>query len=474
VKILKFLETLTINQKILLIGFFAALFLIAWFSFISQIETKINHAPEASTNNEQLIFNASLCLDENSQLEICQLRIEAIEAINTYTQLKKEALKTNVEFWALDDLTALEEIEIEADKYFKQALFLESIHMFNQGIEASSDIIKKASILLAQNLDSGFQSLLAKNSLDAESFFRTALVIDPINPRAIKGLNRALVLDKVVNYLRDAALLISVDSLDEAKSLVDQAYQLDNEHPEIEEVKLNIIDLIKIRDFNALLASGYKNLKLLKFPDAKINFNQALKIKKGSRLATEGIIEANAGIKKDKIENHKILAFKSLKLEDFSKASLHFQNILKLEPNIQFAVYGLQEVKIFNELESHLDRYLNNPSRLSSSNVYSEAARVLGNSQSLNLGKRLSLKKEQLDSLLAKYSKEINITLVSDNKTQVTIQNVRSIGAFNTKEIRLKPGKYILIGKRKGFVTVRKTINLTSSTTISIQCTERL
>jgi hypothetical protein len=38
----------------------------------------------------------------------------------------------------------------------------------------------------------------------------------------------------------------------------------------------------------------------------------------------------------------------------------------------------------------------------------------------------------------------------------------------------LKPGKYILIGKRKGFVTVRKTINLTSSTTISIQCTERL
>ena len=128
---------------------------------------------------------------------------------------------------------------------------------------------------------------------------------------------------------------------------------------------------------------------------------------------------------------------------------------------------------MFDEFESNLDRYLDTPLRLSSPNVYSEAARVSDNSQSLNLRKRLSSKKEQLDFLLAKYSEEINITITSDNKTQVTIQNVSLIGAFNTKEIRLTPGKYILIGKRKGFVTVRKTVNLINSTTISIQCTER-
>ena len=167
------------------------------------------------------------------------------------------------------------------------------------------------------------------------------------------------------------------------------------------------------------------------------------------------------------------MASRALELEEFSIALIHFQNILELEPNIQFAVYGLQEVKMFDEFESNLDRYLNNPSRLSSPNVYSEAARVLDNSQSLNLRKRLSSKKEKLDFLLAKYSEEINITIISDNKTQITIQNVSLIGAFNTKEIRLTPGKYILIGKRKDFVTVRKTINLFESTTVSIQCTER-
>ena len=104
-EILKFIEKLSNNQKLLVIGFIAALFLIAWFSFISKVETKINAGSEV--NNEQLIFNASLCLDENSDLEICQLRVEAIELINTYTQIKKEALNTNIESWALDDVTAL-------------------------------------------------------------------------------------------------------------------------------------------------------------------------------------------------------------------------------------------------------------------------------------------------------------------------------------------------------------------------------
>ena len=94
-EILKFIEKLSNNQKILVIVVIAALFLIAWFSFISKVETKINNASEA--NNEQVIFDTSLCLDENSALEICQLRVDAIEAINAYTQMKKEALKTNPE-----------------------------------------------------------------------------------------------------------------------------------------------------------------------------------------------------------------------------------------------------------------------------------------------------------------------------------------------------------------------------------------
>jgi len=48
------------------------------------------------------------------------------------------------------------------------------------------------------------------------------------------------------------------------------------------------------------------------------------------------------------------------------------------------------------------------------------------------------------------------------------------IGVFNSKEIKLNPGKYTFIGKRKGFVTIRKVHDISSTATIKIQCMEKI
>lgn len=468
----KLIESLSNNQKIFFIGFLLVLFLALWFSFISKIETKINDTIEADT--KIISFDVSLCMDQKAQLEICQLRLDALELIKKFKEIKENALATNVATWASGDLNSLESLEEEAENSFNKAFFSEAIEKFNESIEMANKIIERASILLDKYIDSGFNFLFLNNAIDAEISFRKALEIDPSNSMANKGLNRALVLDKVSKYINDAQLLISVNSLDEAKDLIDKAAQLDSEYQGLDKLSLDIIELIRIRDLNILITDGFKYLKLLKFNDAKINFDKALLIEKNSKLAIEGINSANEGIKKNIIEKEKALAYASLNLEDFSKSSLHFQNILNLDANIQFAILGLQEVKKLKEFEFHIDRYMDRPDRLSSRNVYDEALALLNSANSLSLQKRLSSKKEQLESLLTKFSEEINITLISDNKTQVTVVNVGSIGFFNQKEIKLNPGKYTFVGKRKGFVTIRRVIDLTQSTTVKIKCIEKL
>lgn len=465
-------ERFSNTQKIFFIGFLALLFLALWFSFISVIETKISNSVE--TDIKITSFDASLCIDQNSQSEICQLRLDALDLIKKFKEIKENALATNVGIWAPDDLNSLESIEEEAEKYFNKALFSEAIEKFNEGIMAANKIIEIATISLDKFIDSGFNFLFLNNAIDAEISFRSALEIDPSNSMANKGLNRALVLDKVTKYINDAQLLISVNSLDQAKDLIDMAAQLDNEYQGLDKLRLDAIELIKIRDLNVLITDGFKYLKLLKFNEAKINFDKAFLIDKNSKLAIEGINLANEGIKKNIIETEKFSAYESLNLEDFSKSSLHFQNILNLDPNIQFAILGLQEVKKLKELEFHLDRYIDRPDRLSSPNVYDEALVLLISSNSLSLQKRIASKIERLEFLLAKFSEEINITILSDNKTQVTVQNVGSIGVFNQKEIKLNPGKYTFVGKRKGFVTIRRVIDLNQSATIKIQCIEKL
>ncbi len=470
--IFKFIESFSKNQKILFFVILAVLILVLWFGFISNIEKKINKPIEIDNTSNS--FDPLLCIEKNYIPEICQLRLDAIEIMNTYRQIKERVLATNIEIWAPDDLKYLESIESEADDYFNKALFFEATNSFNEAIRTAETIVNKSSIALNQFIDSGFNFLLVNNAIDAEISFRKALEIDPSNSMANKGLERSLVLDKVRNYVNEANLQISVNSLDKAKNLLDKAFRLDNQYQGLDKLRIDIIELIKTRDLNVLVSDGFKYLKLLRFNDAKISFDKALLIEKNSKLALEGINLANAGIKKNIIEKEKALAYESLSLEDFSKSSLHFQNILNLDPNIQFAILGLQEVKRFKELESHLDRYINRPDRLSSPNVYEEAVNVLISSNSLSLQERLLSKKEQLEFLLTKFSEEINITLISDNNTRVSILNVGMIGIFNSKEIKLNPGKYTFIGKRKGFVTIREVHDISSTTTIKIQCMEKL
>lgn len=470
--IFKLIDKLSKAQKIFFIGLIASLFLGLWFSIVSSIETKINNTDD--TNIKDISFNAALCLSQEPLSEICKLRLDALELIKKFKQVKEKAIATNIEIWAPDDFNSLESIEKDTNKYFNSALFSEAINLLNEGIEASNRILEKASTTLNQFIDSGFNYLILNSSVDAESSFRKALEIDPDNLTAVKGLNRALVLDKVLNFVKDAQLLISINSLDEAQSLIDAAILLDNEFYGINDLKLEINELIQARDLDTLISNGYKYLKLLRFTDAKSNFDKALLIKENSKIVLEGINLANEGIKKNIIKEQKVLAYKSLNLEDFSKSSLHFQNILDLDPNIQFAVIGLQQVKNLKGLEFHLDRYINSPERLSSLNVFNEASDILRSSNSLSLQKRLSSKKEQLEFLLTEYSQDITITLFSDNKTQVSILNFGAMGIFRKKEIKLTRGKYTFIGKRKGFVTIRRIINFSGPTSVKIECIEKL
>ena len=471
-KVFKLIDGLSKNQKILFFVILAVLSLVLWFGFISIIEKKINKP--VAVDNTSNIFDPLLCIEQNPIPNICQLRLDALELMNTYSKIREKVVATNIKIWAPDDLEYLESIEREGNDYFNKALYFEATNSFNEAIREAETMLNKSSGALNQFIDSGFNYLLLNNAIDAEISFRKALEIDQSNSMAKEGLERSLVLDEVRNYINEANLQISVNSLDKAKDLIDKAFQLDNQYQGLDKLRSNIIELIKTRDLNVLISDGFKYLKLLRFNDAKINFDKALIIEKNSKLALEGINLANAGIKKNTIEEEKALAYESFNLEDFSKSSIHFQNILNLDPNIQFAILGLQEVKRFRELEFHLDKYINKPDRLSSPNVYEEARNVLTSSNSLRLQERLLSKKEQLEFLLNTFSKEINITLISDNKTQVSILNIGKIGTFDSKEIKLNPGKYTFIGKRKGFVTIREVHEISSATSLRIQCTERL
>ena len=68
----------------------------------------------------------------------------------------------------------------------------------------------------------------------------------------------------------------------------------------------------------------------------------------------------------------------------------------------------------------------------------------------------------------------LTLTIFSDSKTEVSIQRSSNLGKFSTLQVKLTPGNYQLIGKRKGYVTVRKKIELTEDSKAEIFCKEKI
>ena len=118
--------------------------------------------------------------------------------------------------------------------------------------------------------------------------------------------------------------------------------------------------------------------------------------------------------------------------------------------------------------------FIEQPERVSSSAVYEEAKEVLKLSESYLLGERLIEKKVALTNLLDKYSQLKSLIINSNNRTYITIKNGKDLGLLSTKEVRLFPGTYTLIGKRKGYATVRKVIKLMEASSVSINCNDKI
>jgi hypothetical protein len=81
----------------------------------------------------------------------------------------------------------------------------------------------------------------------------------------------------------------------------------------------------------------------------------------------------------------------------------------------------------------------------------------------------------RLTALLPALDKPVRLSLVSDNRTQVTISSVGTFGSFARRDIELRPGRYTVIGTRDGYREVRRDITVSPGEeflTVNVICSE--
>jgi hypothetical protein len=82
---------------------------------------------------------------------------------------------------------------------------------------------------------------------------------------------------------------------------------------------------------------------------------------------------------------------------------------------------------------------------------------------------------ERLTRLMPALDRPVQLNMISDNATEVSIPSLGEFGSFGRREIRLQPGTYTVIGTRGGYRPVQLEFTVEpgqQSVTITVTCTQ--
>jgi tetratricopeptide (TPR) repeat protein len=222
-------------------------------------------------------------------------------------------------------------------------------------------------------------------------------------------------------------------------------------------------------EFNAEMGAGLAALNAGRLAEARTHLTRARELRPDSSEVSAALQRvADTGTGRSTAE----LADKASRLvaeERWTEALAIYEEALARDPSLQFAQAGRAAVAPRAELGKRLQG-------LAADEVRFEAEQLLVRARAVpNQGPVIRSQISRLELLLPTFNQPVMLSLESDNATEVAIQRVGSFGAFDRRDVTLKPGKYTVTGKRSGFRDVRREITVSpgqGSQTIVIRCLE--
>lgn len=212
-------------------------------------------------------------------------------------------------------------------------------------------------------------------------------------------------------------------------------------------------------DWTRAMSEGLAALDRGEFAEARAAFTRAEAARPGTSSAADGLARAEEGQKAESLSLHRTRGESAEGREDWRGALVEYDAALKLEPRVAFALEGRARSVPRAELDELLAAYLKRPGRLSTEAVAREADLALDRARDATpAGPRLQEQIAFLERLLREARTPVEVHLLSDGLTEVVVLRVGALGTFHEKALALRPGSYVVLGKRRGYRDARKTL----------------
>jgi len=411
------------------------------------------------------------------QLQRQQAREQAQEALSRFVELQIQLEdEMQVGAWGAAEYQAAKDLATAGDEEFVREAFEESLASYQAAADALAALIERGRSLLEESIERGTAALAARDQEAAAEAFAVAATIAPEDPRVGAGQARLALLPEISELMRRARNQELAENWSEALDTYQRIEQLDPATSGLDQAITRVAQGQRRARVQALLSDGFAHLDAGRFDAARRSFRQALDLDAGNRTAKGGLEQVTKQADVARINALKSRADAAADEERWADAAELYGQVLALDGTIQFAQAGRARAQAQQRTRAALERILESPDRLSSDKLSREARQILERAESLEpRGDQLAGLIADARQTLETYANPVPVLLRSDNRTEVTLSTVGTLGAFEEKRLELRPGAYTLIGSRDGCRDVREQIVVRPNMNpVDIRCTETL
>lgn len=392
-------------------------------------------------------------------------RREAQDALASLLERQQVLDEMAISQWAAADYDTAIAAARRGDEFYRNTEFGQAALAYQESDLALAGLQERVPAVLDRMIATGNAAIAARDSTLALERFTLALSLDPDSELAQRGLARAQTLDEVESLISAGLAMQEQGDLQAAQQQFEQAAALDADHEQAAALVAENRRMITDANYTNVMSQGFALLQQGQAVDAITAFERALRIKPGSGEASAAIAQTREQITLARIAELQAQAEAREANEEWEQAVAAYDAVLTLDSNLVFALEG----KDYSARRLQLDRLLavniEQPMRLSDQAAYDEAQQVYRIGRDLeadllaeqgSVGERLAQQLDAMEVLLAQMLIPVEVTLNSDNATNVTVYQVGELGTFSETTLMLRPGRYVAVGTRPGYRDVRE------------------
>ena len=416
-----------------------------------------------------------------SPFEAAQRALQRKEAQDVLAELlakQAELDGLNVAQWAESDYDqALGKAGI-GDDYYRTQDFELARDSYAQGREALVLLLDSVPVVVSQTLIQAQQAFETGDSEQALAKFDLALLLDPESEAAAIGLQRSETLEEVKGLLAQADELFESGELALAREKYQQALKRDSYNDRARARVGETAALITENEFSKIMSRGYSLLESGEPEQAIADFQRASGLGIHEEQALAAIAQTENEIANAEINQIRGVITQAEGDEQWQLAVDEYDKVLAIDANLLFAISGRDYAGKRARLDRLLVEGIDNPERFSEDAVFEQILDVYYTGRAIDPpGLVLIRQLDTLEGLLENSQIAIEIQLVSDRFTEVTLLRIGNLGKFEQQSIALKPGRYVAVGRRAGYREVREEFTvgfgLTPSSVV-VRCEERV